>query len=119
MSAFISNPLILIPASTGSVFILAGWLMHKFPPKHINGLYGYRTAASMLTQERWDFSQTYAAKVMMKWGAILAACSCIGWIYKLSENAAVILGLGLILAATAGMIISVEKAIKAKFGKLN
>jgi len=46
------NPLFLIPSTSGLIFILAGFIMLKFPPKKINSLYGYRTSSSMKNQER-------------------------------------------------------------------
>jgi uncharacterized membrane protein len=51
----------------GSV-ILTGvsFIFSKFPPKKINGLYGYRTGTSMKNQEQWDFSQAYASRLMLK-----------------------------------------------------
>ena len=42
---------------TGLCFLIAGFVMTKYPPKNINQLYGYRTKASMKSQERWDFAQ--------------------------------------------------------------
>ncbi|MDA0356796.1 MAG: SdpI family protein, partial [Bacteroidetes bacterium] len=55
------NPLFLIPSTSGLIFMLAGFIMLKLPPKKINSLYGYRTRSSMKNQERWDFSQKYSA----------------------------------------------------------
>lgn len=40
----ITNPMLL---GTGVIFILMGLIMYIFPPKKINGLYGYRTSSSM------------------------------------------------------------------------
>ena len=42
-----NNPLFLIPALTGFIFIVAGFIQYKFPPKNINAFYGYRTNRSM------------------------------------------------------------------------
>ena len=47
----------------GIVFILAGSIMYVFPPKKINSFYGYRTASSMQSQQKWNFAQTYSAKL--------------------------------------------------------
>jgi hypothetical protein len=49
------NPLFLIPSTSGLIFMLAGFIMLKFPPKKINSLYGYRTSSSMKNQERVDY----------------------------------------------------------------
>lgn len=39
-------------------------LYYYFPPKKINGLYGYRTFTSVKNQENWTFCQNYASR---KW----------------------------------------------------
>lgn len=46
------------------LFILGG-LLFFFPPKKINGIYGYKTASSMSSQEKWDFAQKYTGKIMI------------------------------------------------------
>jgi len=42
-----------------------------FPPKKINYLYGYRTAASMKNQQTWDEANKYSANYMIKCGIAL------------------------------------------------
>jgi uncharacterized membrane protein len=49
----------------GVLFILS-FLFYKYPPKKINGLYGYRTYQSMQNQENWDFANTISSKFMLK-----------------------------------------------------
>lgn len=95
--------------------MLAGFLMLKFPPKKINGLYGYRTLSSMKNQERWDFSQKYAAVEMIKLGALLTLSSIIGLIYSPNGKIAMVLGLALMILMVVFLLIRVEKAIKTKF----
>ena len=56
------NPLFLILTLSGGIFLLAGYIQFRFPPKKINHLYGYRTSTSMRSQECWDFAQTFSAK---------------------------------------------------------
>lgn len=58
-------------ALVGVIFILVGIIMLLFPPKKINFLYGYRTNLSMKTQENWDYSQKYSAKLIMVLGGFL------------------------------------------------
>ena len=57
-----TNPLVLILCISGLIFLLAGFIQQRFPPKKINHLYGYRTSNSMKSQESWDFAQEYSAK---------------------------------------------------------
>ncbi|MDA0357304.1 MAG: SdpI family protein [Bacteroidetes bacterium] len=110
------NPLFLIPSTSGLIFMLAGFIMLKFPPKKINSLYGYRTRSSMKNQERWDFSQKYSAIAMIKLAAILTLSSIIGLIYNPDGELRMFLGLGLMILMVVVLLIRVEKAIKNKFG---
>lgn len=109
-------PLFLIPSTSGLIFMLAGFIMLKFPPKNINSLYGYRTSSSMKNQERWDFSQKYSAIEMIKLAAILTLSSVIGLIYNPDSELGMFLGLGLMILMVVILLIRVEKAIKNKFG---
>lgn len=47
MTSIFENPLFLIPITSGPLFMIAGLVLLKFPPKKINSLYGYRTNSSM------------------------------------------------------------------------
>ncbi len=111
------NPLFLIPVICGPIFILAGILLIKFPPKDINGLYGYRTNSSMQSKERWDFAQKFGANQLLKWGAIMTLSSGLGLLIKLPEMIALIIALGLLVLLSIFPIILTEKAIKTKFEK--
>src|SRR5690554_7927889 len=91
----IENPLFLIPVMTGLIFVIAGFVMLKFPPKEINGLYGYRTKSSMKNQERWDFAQNYSAKEMMKLGFVLVLTGIFGLLFEPQEMLGMVIGLGL------------------------
>ena len=110
------NQLFLIPIITGPIFVIAGMIMMKFPPKKINSLYGYRTFSSMKSQERWNFSQKYSAQELIKVGFILTLSSLIGLVFDLNENTGIVIGLGFMLIAIIVLLIRIEKAIKIKFG---
>lgn len=111
------NPLFVIPALTGAIFVVVGIVMLKFPPKKINSLYGYRTSSSMKNQERWIFAQSYSAKEIIKLGAILAFSGVIGLFVHPNVNVATILGLVMMMLTIIILILRVEKAIKNKFGE--
>lgn len=89
--------------------------MLKFPPKKINGFYGYRTFGSMKNQERWDFAQIYSSKEMIKVGLLLTLVCLIGLIYHPNEKTGVIIGLGFLFVMIIALLIRVESAIKNKF----
>lgn len=109
------NPLFLISVLTGTTFLIAGFVMLKFPPKKINNLYGYRTSSSMKSQKRWDFAQTYSAREMIKLGVILVLLSLIGWVFKIGVGVATGIGTGLVLFMALLLFIRVEKALKDRF----
>ena len=113
-----TNPLFLIPGATGPFIILAGVIMLKFPPKNINGVYGYRTRSSMKSQERWDFSQRHSAKEMIKWGVIMTLVSLLGLVLKTSEAVGVVVGIVITLFCTVILIMQTERALKVKFGSV-
>lgn len=115
MNIPIHNLLFLIPVSTGIIFLIAGYIMRKFPPKNINSLYGYRTKSSMKSKEIWDFAQKYSSKEMMKSGIILVLLGLIGFVYQPTENTATIIGLGLVILIVVALIIRVEAGIKRKY----
>ena len=96
----------------GIIFILAGAIMYVFPPKKINGLYGYRTASSMQNQQKWDFAQTYSAKIMMLTGLIFTLISPSKGLFKTNETTDVVLGMGVMIIGTVIMILIVEKALR-------
>lgn len=56
---------------SGIIFILGALIMHFFPPKDINSLYGYRSKRSMASPERWDFAQKYSVKQLLKGGIFM------------------------------------------------
>ncbi|MEP1097114.1 MAG: SdpI family protein [Cyclobacteriaceae bacterium] len=109
------NSLLLSSAITGPIFIIAGILTSKFPPKSINSLYGYRTASSMQSQERWDFAQKYSSVEMIRLGILLTVSSTLGLIVDFGEVTAVLIGLGFVLLVAVLLIVRTERAIKSRF----
>ncbi|QAA83149.1 SdpI family protein [Aequorivita sp. H23M31] len=103
----------------GPIYVLAGMVMTLFPPKEINGLYGYRTRNSMKNQERWNFAQKYSAKEMIKLGGILLISSGLGLLFNPSKDMALILGIFLMVAITVVLFLKVEKEINRRFGKVD
>ena len=80
------DPMVLILSTGGLIFLLAGVIQQRFPPKKINHLYGYRTATSMKSQESWNFAQQYSAKKMMEMGTFITALGFLSWIKKKTFN---------------------------------
>ncbi|MES2810010.1 MAG: SdpI family protein [Bacteroidota bacterium] len=61
---------IIGPQLTGFIFVIAGLIMSRYPPKQINDFYGYRTSSSRKNQETWDEANQYSATYMVKAGFI-------------------------------------------------
>ena len=100
---------------TGVIFIIAGIILYFFPPKNINGLYGYRTTASMKSQENWDFAQIYSAQKAILSGIILCIVGILVGFVSISENLQTVIGLSMLFSACIYLFISTEKALKQKF----
>lgn len=111
----IENPLINITFFGGLVFIIAGFIMFKFPPKKINAIYGYRTSSSMESQEKWDFAQKYSSKEMIKLGFLLCLTCLFNLINNFNNFTNMIIGLCLLILMVIILLLKVEKAIKKKF----
>jgi len=107
--AEIINPTLCL---SGMIFLIFGAIMYFFPPKKINGWYGYRTRGSMKNQKNWDFAQKYGAKVMMFFGLIMTVLSPIKGIFNTSEEVDIALGMFILIIGAFAMIPIVEKGIK-------
>ncbi|ADY54124.1 hypothetical protein Pedsa_3595 [Pseudopedobacter saltans DSM 12145] len=111
-----SLPSFYLLASSGVIFIICGLILIKYPPKSINAFYGYRTRSSMKTLERWNFSQVYSAREMIRLGSIMLIISLISLISPLSDLFNMITCLATLALACIALIFKTERAIKKKFG---
>ena len=112
-----TNPLVLILSISGLIFLLAGFIQQRFPPKKINHLYGYRTSNSMKSQESWGFAQEYSAKKMMKMGAYITALGLLAWSIDLQLLWSVWVALIIITIGPILMLLQVEAELKKRFPK--
>ncbi|WP_066022259.1 MULTISPECIES: SdpI family protein [Clostridium] len=55
----------MVSLIVAAVFIVCGFILMRFPPKDINGIYGYRTSFSMKSQDTWDTAQKYGGFSMI------------------------------------------------------
>lgn len=100
----------------GVVFFIMGGIMHKWPPKNINGLYGYRTGSSMQSQERWEFAQRFSALQMIKAGGVLMFVSLIMALLQMGIEVITTVGTVLLVVCTGYLLFTTERAIKKEFG---
>lgn len=109
------NEALFFSLLTGGIFLIAGFFLFFFPPKNINGLYGYRSTFSMKNQEIWDYAQKYAGKQMMKAGLILFVLGCLFYLISIPSELAVIFELISLLLIVILMLIFVEKHLRKLF----
>jgi uncharacterized membrane protein len=55
----------------GLLFIGSGLILFWFPPKKINGIYGYRTPKSMENEKNWVVANEYSSKLLVVFGLLL------------------------------------------------
>jgi len=111
----------LEPFIVGTIFIIAGFIMRKFPPKTVNSWYGYRTPSSMRSQGVWDYANRRAALQMMNAGIIVLAIRVVLSFLPLSFAIQEAASIGEIVVPALWLIIGTELAIKRRFdatGKL-
>lgn len=101
-------PLVLV----GPLFVVISLLTMLFPPKKINGLYGYRTRRSMCNQKAWDAAQKISSQVMLAEGLIMSMCAGLGFLLNLSEGLEVGLSLTVLLSGIVFLFVYTEKKIK-------
>jgi len=106
------NSLFTEPLLVGIIFIIAGIIMLKFPPKKINMLYGYRTSLSMKNQKNWDFAQRYSSVLMMYCGFGLLLFSGFGLIFTVSTGQGVLITSIALFAIVVILFYFTERAIK-------
>lgn len=101
-------PLILV----GPLFVVISLLTLLFPPKKINGLYGYRTRRSMSNQKAWDAAQKISSQVMLIEGVIMSLLAGLGFLLNPSEGLEIGLSLAVLVSGIAFLFVYTEKKIK-------
>ena len=109
--------MLLILTLGGLIFVIAGFIQHRFPPKKINHLYGYRTSASMKSQESWDFAQQYSAKKMIETGSYIITLGLLSWIFNLQLPWPVGIAITIVTVGPIIMLFKVESELKKRFPK--
>ncbi len=101
-------PLFLV----GLVFSLAAFISMKFPPKKINGIYGYRTARSMKSQENWDIAQRYSSRLMLKQGLSMLTIGGLLIALPLTEEVSAVISIALLIVSVIVLFVQTEKKLK-------
>ena len=111
------NSIINVALLGGVIVGIAALVKLVFPPKKINGLYGYRTSGSRASQQRWDFAQRYASLRMLEAAAILIVAGAAMDYFKFDETVIKVVGIGLMLASCAYFLIRTESQLNKRFPK--
>jgi|SRR5690606_17855597 len=101
----------------GIIIFAVGVVLFYFPPKKINGLYGYRTPASMQSPETWKFAQRYSAIRAMIAGALAMVLSLLIHMMELNDDLDLAGEIAVILFTVLYLIIGTERAINKRFPK--
>ena len=101
-------PLFLV----GLFFSLAALITMKFPPKKINGIYGYRTSRSMKSQENWDIAQRYSSRLMLKQGLGMLAIGGLLIALPLTEEVSAVISIALLVVSVVVLFVQTEKKLK-------
>ncbi len=99
----------------GVMFLIVGLILYIFPPKKMNNIFAYRTAASMQSQECWDFSQNYAAKQRITVGMFMTVLSFAAKINPAPRNYEAGISFAALLFALIFIKVSTKRAIKKRF----
>jgi uncharacterized membrane protein len=116
---------IIGPQLIGIIFLIAGLISIKFPPKKINQLYGYRSPSSMKNQQTWDEANRFSSRYLVRLGLILVM---IGLLISFIFNAEVlpikleillrpVLLIGTAMASAVILIVTTEKHLAKTFDK--
>ncbi len=103
---------LFFPLLTGGILLVAGCIQYFFPPKKINGLYGYRTANSMQSERHWKIAQVFSAKQLILFGTILLLLSPIGYFLTLKEEQLVFFFMTIMITVVVVMLIRTERFLK-------
>ncbi len=110
------NVIFIILSIMGVGFLALGVFLMKFPPKRINGLYGYRTSRSMQNHEAWFYSQRYSAKIMVILGIIYLILGLVSlFIPKLDDILSAVISIVIVLSGVFVMFYKTERELAKKF----
>ena len=110
------NVIFIILTIVGVTFLVLSLFLLKFPPKKINGLYGYRTSRSMQSHEAWHFSQLYSSKILIWIGAVntILGISSL-FLPKLDDLVSAFISMGVVLGGVFIMFYKTERELAKRF----
>ena len=105
---------------TPVVMVIMGRMMWKHCPKHINGIFGYRTTRSMKNMDTWKFANEHCGRLWYKMGLFMLAFSVLVSVLLLrtNDNTYSMISLIFVLLQCIILIVSIiptELALKKMF----
>ncbi len=111
------SPFTIITFVTGCTLIVMSVITLLYPPKKINGVYGYRTKASMRNQQTWVEANRYSSKLMLFCGGILTATGLLSFFVPSLSQTGIITGTVLTFLFSILPIPLTERHLKKLFDK--
>lgn len=96
----------------GGILLVTALITHYFPPKKINGIYGYRTPRSMKDREHWDLAQKISTNEMLRAGLAMMALANLGWFIDLSKAVSLAIGFAVLIILLIRLFTKTENALK-------
>jgi uncharacterized membrane protein len=110
-----NNTFLLLTTITGLPFVIAALITMQFPPKKINYIYGYRTKASMKTQDRWDFAQKYSAKQLLFCGLFLIGIGLLSMLITIEQPTSIYSAIIIIILPLIILFYNTETQLKKRY----
>ncbi|MTI19596.1 SdpI family protein [Fulvivirga sp. RKSG066] len=99
----------------GPLMTILAIIFKAFPPKKINGIYGYRTKRSMRNQKTWDVANSYANNLMF-WLFLGLSVVELPLFFLIKPEYAALVSCGLLTVGIIILITATEQHLKNKFG---
>jgi len=96
----------------GGILFLVGIIMLLFPPKNINGLYGYRTVGSMKNMKSWNLAQKLGGRGLAGIGLVEFSFALLSLVSQHVFSNDTIYAFGILVIGILGIIFYTENKIK-------
>lgn len=96
----------------GIIFLITRLLTKAFPPKKINGIYGYRTRQSIKSQKHWDFAQKHSTGIMIRGARILLIIGLLFPFLEIDHVLGTWIQIAILFAFLAYLIYHTERELK-------
>jgi uncharacterized membrane protein len=111
----LTSPFTLTNLLTGLFFVIFGFFYYNYPPKNINTISGYRTSASMRSQQTWDAANRYSSRIMFIVGIILFILGILSIFITFFQNLHVLVGVGVTILAAFSIFLFTEEYLDKEF----